>query len=152
MDRRQLRWSNAPETSADLCFHPGRRLALLPSNGDTRVARIHDSTVGGTDGLRGNVVAYSLHQVHLTTESNPYVERIIGSIRRECLDHVIVLNEEHLRRILRDYFYYYHTCRTHLSLNKDSPNPRVVETAELGNIIELRRVGGLHHLYTRIAA
>ena len=97
-------------------------------------------------------MAYSLHQVHLTTESNPYVERIIGSIRRECLDHVIVLNEEHLRRILRDYFYYYHTCRTHLSLNKDSPNPRVVETAELGNIIELRRVGGLHHLYTRIAA
>ncbi len=83
---------------------------------------------------------------------NPDVERIIGSIRRECLDHVIVLNEEHLRRILRDYFYYCHTCRTHLSLNKDPPNPRVVETAELGNIIALRRVGGLHHLYTWVAA
>lgn len=83
---------------------------------------------------------------------NPDVERIIGSIRRECLDHVIVLNEEHLRRILRDYFYYCHTCRTHLSLNKDPPNPRVVETAELGNIIALPRVGGLHHLYTWVAA
>jgi len=83
MDHRQLRWSNAPETSADLCFHPGRRLALLPSNGDTRVARIHDSTAGETDGLRGNVVAYSLHQVHLTTESNVFVERLWRSVKYE---------------------------------------------------------------------
>ena len=49
----------------------------------------------------------------------PYVERVIGSIRRDCLDHVIVFNEQHLRRILREYFSYYHTCRTHLSFNKD---------------------------------
>ena len=49
---------------------------------------------------------------------NPYVERVIGSIRRDCIDHVIVLNERHLRRILRSYLDYYHTCRTHLSLNK----------------------------------
>jgi putative transposase len=52
---------------------------------------------------------------------NPFVERIIGSIRRDCLDHVIVLNERHLRRTLREYVSYYHTCRTHLSLNKDPP-------------------------------
>ena len=52
---------------------------------------------------------------------NPYVERVIGSIRRDCIDHVIVLNERHLRRILRSYLDYYHTCRTHLSLNKDPP-------------------------------
>ena len=83
---------------------------------------------------------------------NPFVERVIGSIRRDCLDHVIVFDEQHLRRILRDYFHYYHICRTHLSLNKDPPNPRAVETVELGNIVELRRVGGLHHLYTRVAA
>ena len=66
---------------------------------------------------------------------NPFVERVIGSIRRECLNHVIVFNEQHLRRILRDYFSYYHTCRTHLSLNKDPPTPRCVGPTELGNII-----------------
>ena len=58
---------------------------------------------------------------------NPYVERVIGSIRRDCLDHVIIFNERHLRGVLRDYFDYYHTCRTHLSLNKDSPQPRSIE-------------------------
>jgi transposase InsO family protein len=83
---------------------------------------------------------------------NPYVERVIGSIRRECLDHVIILNERHLRRILRDYFDYYHSCRTHLSLNKDPPDSRAVESVEHSNIVALTRVGGLHHRYTRIAA
>ena len=83
---------------------------------------------------------------------NPYVERVIGSIRRDCLDHVIVFNERHLRRILRDYFNYYHACRTHLSLNKDSPKPRAVEPESLGNIVALPQVGGLHHRYTRAAA
>jgi hypothetical protein len=83
---------------------------------------------------------------------NPYAERVIGSIRREFLDHVIVLNERHLRRILRDYFNYYHNSRTHLSLNKDPPDPRAVQSAEQGNIVALPRVGGLHHRYTRVAA
>ncbi len=83
---------------------------------------------------------------------NSFVERVIGSIRRDCLDHVIVLNEQHLRRILREYFSYYHTCRTHLSLNKDPPQPRAVESAQLGNIVALPRVGGLHHRYMRVAA
>ncbi len=83
---------------------------------------------------------------------NPFVERIIGSIRRDCLDHIIVLNERHLRRILFEYFNYYHTCRTHLSLNKDSPEPRAIEPPELGTIVAFPRVGGLHHRYARIAA
>lgn len=83
---------------------------------------------------------------------NPFMERIIGSIRRDCLDHIIVLNKRHLRRTLRDYFNYYHTCRTHLSLNKDPPETRTVEPPELGNIVALPRVGGLHHRYGRIAA
>ena len=55
---------------------------------------------------------------------NPYVERVIGSIRRECLNHVIVLNESHLRRTLAGYLAYYHHARTHLSLGKDAPTPR----------------------------
>jgi putative transposase len=83
---------------------------------------------------------------------NPFVERVIGSIRRDCLDHIIVLNERHLRRILREYFRYYHTCRTHLSLNKDPPETRTVKPPELGNIVAFPRVGGLHHRYGRIAA
>ena len=83
---------------------------------------------------------------------NPYCERLIGTCRRDCLDHVIVLNERHLRRILREYFSYYHSCRTHLSLNKDPPESRAIESAETGNIIALPRVGGLHHRYARIAA
>lgn len=85
---------------------------------------------------------------------NPFVERIIGSIRRDCLDHVIVFNERHLRKILREYFDYYHNCRTHLSLNKDPPHHRTVEieTPELGDIVALPHVGGLHHRYKRVAA
>jgi putative transposase len=83
---------------------------------------------------------------------NPFCERVIGSIRRDCLDHVIVLNERHLRRILREYISYYHTCRTHLSLNKDPPETRPVEPPEMGNIVAFPHVGGLHHRYGRIAA
>jgi hypothetical protein len=79
------------------------------------------------------------------------VERLIGSIRRECLDHVIVFNEASLRRILTSYFYYYER-RTHLSLGKDAPQERAVQVAELGPVIELPEVGGLHHRYQRRVA
>ena len=84
-------------------------------------------------------------------QQNPYVERVIGSIRRDCLDNIIVMNEPHLRRILRSYVDYYHRCRTHLSLNKDPPEPRPVEPPEIGEIVEFPRVGGLHHQYARLA-
>ena len=83
---------------------------------------------------------------------NPYCESVIGSTRRDCLDHVIVFNEWHLRRVLREYFSYYHTCRTHLSLNKDPPETRVIELPESGKVVAFPRVGGLHHRYARIAA
>src|SRR3990172_4032617 len=83
---------------------------------------------------------------------NPFVERLIGSIRRECLDHVIVLDEKHLRRILRDYLAYYHDSRTHLALEKDAPNSREVEPPDRGNVVAIAQVGGLHHRYSRRAA
>ncbi len=83
---------------------------------------------------------------------NAYAERLIGSIRRECLDHVVVLHESGLRRVLRSYFDYYARWRTHLSLHKDAPVPRAVQPAELGRVIELREVGGLHHRYERRVA
>jgi transposase InsO family protein len=80
---------------------------------------------------------------------NPYVERIVGSLRRECLNHFIVLNERHLRRILHSYLEYYHEHRTHLSLNRNSPIEREVE--EKGDVISIPMVGGLHHRYRRAA-
>jgi len=79
---------------------------------------------------------------------NCYAERLIGSIRRECLDHVIVFGERHLRHVLRSYARYYNGVRTHLSLAKDSPLPRDVQA--VGTILPLPVVQGLHHHYVRI--
>ena len=79
---------------------------------------------------------------------NGYAERLIGSIRRECLDHVIVFGERHLRHVLRAYQQYYNGTRTHLALAKDSPLTRSVQT--IGRILPLPILGGLHHRYVRI--
>ncbi len=81
-----------------------------------------------------------------------YVERVIGTIRRECLDHLIVFNEASLYRHLQAFCSYYHRTRTHLALQKDSPEPRAVQTPEAGAIISIPEVGGLHHRYERRAA
>src|SRR5204862_5596520 len=75
---------------------------------------------------------------------NGYVERLIGSIRRECLDHILVLGEPHLRHVLRSYTEYYNVARTHLSLVKETPVPRAVHAA--GRIVPLPILGGLHHI------
>jgi transposase InsO family protein len=83
---------------------------------------------------------------------NPFVERLIGSIRRECLDHVVIFHERHLQRILASYFAYYHRWRTHLSLAMDCPEPRPVEPPGAGVVIAVPEVGGLHHHYARRAA
>ena len=83
---------------------------------------------------------------------NPYAERVIGSIRRECLDHVIVLGLGHLKQILTRYVDYYNGVRTHLSLYKDSPDRRPAQSASQGRIVELKKAGGLHHHYMRKAA
>jgi hypothetical protein len=81
---------------------------------------------------------------------NGYCERVIGSIKRECLDHLIILNESHLRNILFEYFSYYNKYRTHLGINKDSPEGRPVQTE--GKIDKIPVVNGLHHGYYRKAA
>ena len=79
---------------------------------------------------------------------NPYVERLIGSVRKDCLDYVIVLNEKHLKRILTEYFEYYHFDRTHIGLSKDTPFERPVKnTPKNGEGIAFPRVSGLHHRY-----
>ena len=81
-----------------------------------------------------------------------YVERLIGSIRRECLDHIIVFGERSLRRALASYVSYYHSWRTHLSLGKDAPQFRRTQACAEGKVVEIREVGGLHHRYERCAA
>ena len=82
---------------------------------------------------------------------NPYAERVIGSIRRECADHLIILNEKHLRRILQEYVHYYNQSRPHLSLERNAPIPRNVEPSVPGAVVAVPQVGGLHHRYTRVA-
>ncbi len=114
------------------------------------VIRDRDSVYGAP--FRARIKAMGIEEVVTAPRSpwqNPFVERMIGSIRRECLDHLIVIGE---RRILAPYFDYYHGSRTHLSLGKDSPVPRPVEHAKAGEVIALPQVGGLHHRYERLAA
>ncbi len=83
---------------------------------------------------------------------NAYVERVIETIRRECLDHDIVQTEGHFRRMLSSYFDYVHRSRKHLSFEKDCPEPRPVHPPDAGKVIAFPQVGGLHHHYERRAA
>src|SRR5258707_6845349 len=79
---------------------------------------------------------------------NGFAERLIGSIRRECVDHIVVLGETHLRRVLKSYARYYNKVRTHRSLDKDAPIPRPIQRT--GSIMSHALLGGLHHLYARV--
>ena len=81
---------------------------------------------------------------------NGYVERVIGSIRRECVNHILIANAAHLRRVLNSYTDYYNSDRTHLGIGKDSPNPRTVEAS--GALVSRSVLGGLHHRYGRASA
>ncbi len=95
-----------------------------------------------------------IHEVRIAPRApwqNPFVERVIGSLRRECLDHFLILSEAHLRRLLRAYGAYYNTTRPHQSLDNNSPQPRVIEPPPCGGIIAIPQVGGLHHRYQRVA-
>jgi len=110
------------------------------------------------DSVYGNEVRLriaSLHIEELLTAprspwQNPYAERLIGSIRRDCLNHFVILSARHLKRTLASYFAYYHGSRTHLGLDKQCPFPRQVSS--VGKIIEIPQLGGLHHRYERVAA
>jgi putative transposase len=112
------------------------------------------------DGIFGHEFVHQLEAMEieevLSTPRSPwqraYVERLIGTIRRECLDQMIVFNENSLRRHLRSFTDYYHRSRTHLSLEKDTPESRPIQPPDSGRIIALPEVGGLHHRYERRAA
>jgi len=114
--------------------------------------RDHDGIYG--QDFRDRIKHFGIEEVIIAYRSpwqSPYVERLIGSIRRECLDRVIVLNEARRHRSLRAYFAYYHEARTHLSLDRNAPIPRMVEPPSRGRVIAIPQVGGLHHRYTRAA-
>jgi putative transposase len=109
------------------------------------------------DGIYGDEVRQALRSLNIeqiliaprSPWQNPFVERLIGSIRRDLLDHVIVLGERHLLRLLRSYFDYYQNSRCHQALAGDSPNPRAMELPVQGNVVAIPMVGGLHHRYRR---
>jgi Integrase core domain len=108
------------------------------------------------DGAFGEIFKQRLHAMGIRDRptsphspwQNAYVERLIGSIRRECLDHLIIVDERHLRQLLREYADYYNRLRTHLSLNKDAPLGRPVQSH--GVLRQLPHFGGLHHSFVRM--
>jgi len=105
--------------------------------------------------FRDRVQAMGIEQVFTAPRSpwqNAYVERIIGSIRRERINHIIIFDERHLRCVPSTYCQYHHQSRTHLSLNKDCPEPCPIQAPSAGTVIAFPQVGGLHHRYERRAA
>jgi len=115
--------------------------------------RDRDRIFGGD--FRKHVKAMGIKEV-LSAPRSPwqraYIERLIGTLRRECLDHVIVFSEASLYRHVKSFMAYYHESRTHLSLAKDTPEPRPVHLPEIGPVVAIPQVGGLHHRYERRTA
>ena len=156
-------WACSPEGSRpvvlDLAYAPLVRLALCPGHrqaGDggrlaSQAPRIHGELLKlGIALSQATVAKYVVHTRRPPSQSwraflNNHVDQL-------CLDHVIVMNEASLRRTFRSYLHYYQGSRTHLSLGEDSPEERVVQPPELGAVIEIAQVGGLHHRYERRAA
>jgi len=102
--------------------------------------------------FRDRVDGLGLEQIPTAFRSpwqNGYAERWIASLRKDCLDHVIAINESQLCRVIRSYVAYYHEDRTHLGLEKDTPEERPIESQEMGEVVAIPRVGGLHHRYSR---
>jgi hypothetical protein len=135
-------WTAQQLTEAFAYSHPPRSLL-----------RDRDHIYGAE--FQSRTLALGLHEKLIAPRSpwqNPFVERMIDSIRRECLDHVIVLDAHHLRRVLANYLDYFHRHRTHRALAQDCPHTRPTEPPERGKIIALPLLGGLHHRYTRQAA
>jgi putative transposase len=152
-DRRRVVHFNVTE-------HPTARwtgeqiIQSFPGGSEPRyLLRDRDSIYGSE--FRERIRATGIEEIRTAPRSpwqNPFCERLIGSVRRDCLNHIIILGESHLRKILARYFDYYHKYRTHLSLEKDAPERRPIQDAKLGEVIEFPEVGGLHHHYERRAA
>ncbi len=152
-DRRQILHVNV--TAHPTAVWTARQLveACGPEHTPRYLLRDRDCIYGDQFSRQAN--ALSIREVVTAPRSpwqNAYVERVIGSIRRECLDHVIVLSERQVKRVLSEYTEYYNRIRTHLSLDKDAPETRECKTPDEGHVVRFPRVGGLHHEYSRLAA
>jgi transposase InsO family protein len=127
--------------------------AVGPDSGVVRLIRDRDGIYGvAFDARVRNVGIEQLRIAPRSPWQNGYAERFVGTLRRELLDHVIVLGERHLLRLVRDHARYYNNDRPHMSLNGDAPESRTVDLPGNGDVIALPRVGGLHHRYVRRAA
>jgi transposase InsO family protein len=105
--------------------------------------------------FQGRVRGMGIEEVLISPRcpwQNAYSERLNGSVRRECLDHVIVFNQAHLKRVLKDYFEYYNRYRVHQGLDMDAPDGREVQPPDQGRVAPITHVGGLHYTYERRAA
>jgi transposase InsO family protein len=149
LDRRDLVWINV--TATPTAEWVARQITeAFPWNGAPRyMIRDRDRTYGCV--VTRRLRAMGIRDRPITPASprqNGVVERLIGSIRRECVDHVIVLGERHLRRVVKSYANYYNSVRTHRSLNKDTP---VSRTVQRNGVVSSRAIlGGLHHRYPRV--
>jgi len=145
---RKLESSNHTQSSADFITNT--------SGFSSRYTQVPRHIIRDRDSVYGEIFKRRLHARGIRDRptaprspwQNGHTERLIGSIRRECLDHVVVFGERHLRHVLLSYMQYYNDARTHLSLNKDAPVPRVVQA--VGHILPAPILGGLHHHYVRI--
>ena len=151
--RRQLAYFNVTEHPT--AFWTGRQIveAFPEATAPRYLLRDRDKIYGAA--FHDRVSGMDIEEILTAAQSpwqSPYVERLIGSIRRDCLDHVIVFGERHLQKILAGYVAYYHRSRTHLSLEKDAPESRDVQSPKEGEVVEIPEVGGLHHRYERRAA
>lgn len=150
--RRVLHFNVTANPSAE--WTPRQLVQAFPEERAPRfLVRDRDGTYG--DRVRRTLEVLGIEEVVTAARSpwqNAFAERLIGSLRRECLDHIVILGELHLLRILAGYFEYYNRTRCHLSLAGDAPEPRPEQGPELGRVIELPEVGGSHHRYERAAA
>lgn len=152
-DRREILHTNVTESPTAEWAARQILEAVGLEDGPKYLIRDRDGKFAG--GFSRQVASAGLTEV-LTAPASPwqnaYAERVIGTIRRECLDQMIILGQQHLRRTVKSYSDYYNKVRTHLSLEKDSPTGRSVQIPSQGNIRARRHCGGLHHEYYRKAA
>jgi len=150
LERRRLIWTNATTNPTAEWIARQITEAFPWEQAPCYLIRDRDSSYGAI--VRNRVRAMGIRDRPIAPRSpwqNGHVERLIGSIRRECLDHVLILSEAHLRRILRAYADYYNRARTHLALDKDAPLSRPVHAT--GQVVTIALLGGLHHQYARMA-
>ena len=142
-NRRRIVYVNVTQHPTAAWTRPQIREAFPWDRAPKYLLRDRDAIYGSDFGHR--LRDFGIEEVVTAPHSpwqNPFAERVIGSIRHECLDHIIVWNERSLRRTLGSYLDYYHQWRTHLSLNKDAPESRPIPPPERGGVIERARVGG----------